>query len=270
MPAPPPVPSDVAALDHDATPAVVAAHRGLRRDVEALIGALEKAPLLVPLARRMPDSLPGITQEVGTELSLSPHLLFDDQRLGYVAVFTRADLVERATDRVGWTTDDGPLEFCTLPAFIVLEMAVALLEDRRMGGLLLNPFDESELLLRRPEVASLAQRRALPLVGYVADIPHGDDEERLIAEMESPPAAALTSAIEAVLARTQGTAGYSLYRTFNAERDIEPHLTLNVLVEDDDLDRTALAQALARSVEGELPPPGYIDILFNDPLLRPR
>lgn len=265
-----PVAGDVAALDHDATPAVLGARRGLLRDVAALIGVLEKSTLMIPLARKMPDVLPGLVQEVGGELSLSPHLLFDEERKGYVPVFTRVDLVERATDRIGWTTDDGPLEVCTLPAFVVLEVGAALLDDQRMGGLLVNPFDESELMLRREEVVSIAKRKPLPLVGYVADIPHGDDEDRLIAELSPPPSEGLTAAIEAVLSETSGTAGYSLHRTFNKERDLEPHLTLNVLVTDDDLDRGALAQAIARSIEGHLPPPGYIDILFNDPELRSR
>jgi len=202
---------------------------------------------------------------VGEELSLSPHLLFDDERMGFVAAFTRPDLLTRATDDVGWTTDDGPLEYVALPGQVVLELALALADDERIGGMLLNPLDGTELMLRRHEIGSIAQGRALPLVGYVGEIPFDPNEQRLIAEMEDGPPAEVVAAIEKTLA---GTAlAYVLKRTFNPERDIEPHLTLNVTGTDPSTDRGALGERLAQSLEGLLPPPGYIDILFDDPTL---
>ncbi|MBM4364404.1 MAG: hypothetical protein FJ104_17130, partial [Deltaproteobacteria bacterium] len=175
---------------------------------------------------------------------------------------------EPATQTLGWTTDGGPLELCTLPSAVVLELGASILEDARVAGMILNPFDDGELLLRRHEVASLAAGKPLPLVGYVEALPLDEDESRLVAEMDGPPPAEVTAAIEQVLAGTSGAIGHRLYRTMNPERDLEPHLTLNVLVEDDDLDRGALATRLAAALDGKLPPPGYIDIVFNDPTLR--
>src|SRR5690349_11898318 len=86
--APPP-----ASGDSDATDAVAAARRGFKRDVAALIAALRSARLFVPLAKRIANVRVGAEQEVGEELSLTPHLLFDDARAGHVAVFTRPELV---------------------------------------------------------------------------------------------------------------------------------------------------------------------------------
>jgi len=259
----------------DLTDVFVHARRGFRRDVAALIYALDNGRLIVPLAKQMADAAVGEEQEVGEELSLTPHLLFDADRSGFMPVFTRPDLVERATDRVQWKTDDGPLEYCTLPARVVIELAVALIDEVRVAGLLVNAFDSTELVLGRNEVASIAQGRAIPLVGYVGDIPPGEDEERLIAKMDGPPPKDVTDAIESVLAGVANAEGYRLHSTFNAERDLEPHLTLNVLIADDGpesdaaaIARRALADGLARALEGKLPPPGYIDILFNDPALR--
>jgi hypothetical protein len=252
----------------DATAAVAAARRGFKRDVAALIRAFRGARLLVPLARRVEEVPLGVEQTIGDELSLSPHLLFGDDRIGFLPVFTRPDLVERATDRVGWTTGDGPLEYCALPGPAAMDLGLAIVDDDRVGGLVLNPFDETELVLRRHEIGSIAQGKALPLVGYVADIPLGEDEERLLAEMDGPPPPDIVEAIEAVLGGTAGTPRYSLHRTFNAERDIEPHLTLNVeLGEGNAVDRAALGGRLAEALEGRLPPPYYIDIVFDDPTL---
>jgi hypothetical protein len=252
----------------DATGAVRAARRGFRRDVAALIKAFQAAHLIVPLARRIDDVPIGVEQMVGEELSLSPHLLFDDDRLAFLPVFTRPNLLERATDRIGWETGDGPLEYCALQGPAVLELALALVDDERVGGVLLNPFDETELLLRRHELASIAQGRPVPLVGYVGDIPLGEDEQRLVAEMDGPPPLEILQAIEQVLGATEGAPTYALRRTFNAERDLEPHLTLNVLSGSAEPDRAAVADRLASVLDGLLPPPGYIDILFDDPTLR--
>jgi hypothetical protein len=251
----------------DATEAVRAARRGFRRDVAGLIAALQKARVLVPLAKRIEELPVGMEQHVGDELSLSPHLLFDDDRVGYLPVFTRAQMLERATDQVGWGTGEGGLEYAGLPGPVILELALAVVDDDRVEGLLLNPLDETELILHRHEIASIAQGRAVPLVGYVGDIPFGEDEERLVAQMEGPPPPDVVEAIEEVLQEANAGLRYVLAKTFNAERDLEPHLTLNVMGGSADLDRSAVANELASVLDGILPPPGYIDILFDDPKL---
>lgn len=249
----------------DATEAVARARSGLRRDVAGLVQALDQAALIIPLARTMEGVDVGSLEEVGEELSLSPHLLFDEHRVAFVAVFTRSELVEAATQQVGWTTDDGPLEYCTLPSAVVLELALALIDGERVRGMLLNPFHESELVLSRQEVASIAQAKPIPLVGYVEGIPAGEDEERLVSTMDAPPAPEITAAIEEILAEVGGGLSYGLHRTFNPERDLEPHLTLNVRVAGSDVSRSSLAARLGAALDGKLPPPGYIDIVFDDP-----
>jgi hypothetical protein len=253
----------------DATSAVAAARRGFKRDVAALIRALRSARLFVPLSRRLEEVPLGVEQPAPDDLSLSPHLLFGDDHIGFLPLFTRPEMVARATDQVGWTTGDGPLEYCALPGPVALDLGLAVVDDERVGGVVVNPFDETELVLKRHEIGAIAQGRALPLVGYVAEIPLGEDEERLVAEMDGPPPPELTSAIEAVLGDTDGKPGYSLHRTFNAERDIEPHLTLNVVLgtRSASIDRGALGERLAQVLDPILPPPHYIDIVFDDPSL---
>ncbi len=260
-------PNEVQEPDGDVTAQVRTARRGFRRDVAGLLEALRTARLFVPLARRIEDLPIGVDQAVGDELSLSPHLLFDGERVGYLPVFTRAKLLEHATETTRWTTGDGELEYVSLPWPVVLELALAIVDGERVGGLLLNPFDETELILHRHEIGSIAQGKPLPLVGYVAEIPFGEDEERLIAELDGPPAEALVHAVEATLKDIAGNPRHTLSRTFSPERDLEPHLTLNVIGASPDVDRASLAERLASVLDGLLPPPFYIDILFDDPKL---
>jgi hypothetical protein len=250
----------------DATEPIRAARRGFRRDVAALIEALKGARFLVPLSKSIAEVPLGIEQEAD-ELSLSPHLLYDDERIGFVPVFTNAALLERATEQTGWGTGDGPLEYVTLPGAAILELALAIVDDDAVEGLLVNPFDDSELVLQRHELASIAQGRPLPLVGYVSEIPFGDDEKRLVAEMEGPPPEDLVEAITRVLGGEKDRSlRFELTRTFNPERDLEPHLTLTITgpAEMEMQERSQIAGRLSEAVEGLLPPPGYIDILFDE------
>ena len=58
--------------------------------------------------------------------------------------------------------------------------------------------------------------------------------------------------------------GYALRRTFNPDRDLEPHLTLTLVLRSDSADRGAVARRIVAAIEHELPPPGYIDVLFEE------
>jgi hypothetical protein len=181
-------------------------------------------------------------------------------------VFTRAELVEAAASHVDLRTEGGELEYCTLPAPVVLEVALEVVDGARIVGLLVNPFHDSELVLRRHELASIAQGKAVPLVGYVSEIPFSPDEQRLIGQLDGPPPQSIVDAIDEVLARHTSPPSYCLHRTFNPERDLEPHFTLNLTTDDAQPD-PELANELGAALDGKLPPPGYIDIVWNDPEL---
>lgn len=252
----------------DLTSAVARARRGFRRDVLALIEAVPQGRLVVPLMKRMEDVAVGVETELGDELSLAPHLLFDENGSAFLPVFTRADLVEAAASRVDLRTEGGELEYCTLPASVVLEVALEIVDGARVEGLLVNPFHDSELILKRHELASIVQRKALPLVGYVAEIPLAEGEERLIAKLDGPVPQSILDAVEEVLGRRVEPPRYGLHRTFSPERDLEPHLTLNLVTAG--APDPGLALELGAALEGKLPPPGYIDIVWNDPVLGGR
>jgi hypothetical protein len=248
----------------DLTDVVQAARRGLRRDVASLVDALEQGELLIPLAREISDAPIGERIEIGDELRLSPHLLVDPEERRFAALFTRPDLLETVAEHVGWATDGGPLKYCTLPARVAFDIALSILNDPEVPALVINAGADSELFLRREELASIHSGRALPLVGYVSQIPEQDDERTLIAEPGEPPPPALIAAIERALAEVPEVRGYTLRRTFNAERDLEPHLTLALSASLAAAKAQTVAERMFQAVENHLPPPGYIDIVFQD------
>lgn len=252
----------------DLTSAVIRARRGFRRDVATLVESLPNGRLFVPLMRGIEDVEVGVETVLGDELSLAPHLLYDEDRRGHMLCFTRPELVEAAAKNVDLRTDGGALEYCALPGAVAFEVALEVVDDARVVGLLVNAFDESELILRRHELASIVQGKALPLVGYVSEIPFSPDEERLIAKLDGPPPEALVQAIENVLSSRQSSPTYGLHRTFSPERDLEPHFTLNLIGEVKHVD-AALVKELSLALDGKLPPPGYIDIVWNDEKLGP-
>jgi hypothetical protein len=245
------------------TEVVAAARRGLRRDVAALTSALSQGELIMPLRKDVAGAAEGERIEIDGPLELSPHLISDEDGKYYAVLFTESELMEDVARGLGWQTDDGDLKGCTLPARLACEMSLDAIDEQTVFGLVLNPGDDSELFLRRSELASIVGGQALPLVGYLADLPPLEDERILVAEGTglSPE---LGTEIERCLAAQSGVASHRVERTFNPERDLEPHPTLTIVLSDDAADRRAIAQAVIESVGERLPPPGYLDILFED------
>jgi hypothetical protein len=247
----------------DLTAAVTTARRGLRRDVAVLVDSLEGGELFVPLARPIAGVPYGEHVELQTELSMSPHMLVDSDQKVYAALFTRADLLEAAGDQLGWNTDDGPLEYCSLPARVALNMALEVIDDVNVAGLVINAIDASELFLQRTELGSICGGRPMPLVGYVREIPEGDDERTLVAEAGDPPPPELIAAIEECVAAEPELMSYVLERSFNPERDVEPHPTLRLRTAGE-ADRAGITARLIAAIEDKLPAPGYVDIVFDE------
>jgi hypothetical protein len=65
------------------------------------------------------------------------------------------------------------------------------------------------------------------------------------------------------LAELPEVTSHRLVRTFNPERDLEPHLTLELAVTAE-ADRRALAERVIGAVGDRIPPPGYLDVVFDD------
>lgn len=249
--------------DADLTPLVAGAQSGLRRDVQALTRALDSGELYVPLARPV-DGVPhGERIELDEELRLVPHMLVDEDGKLFCALFTRPELMEPIAEQLEWTTDGEELEYCSIPAKLALDMALDVIDEQNVLGLVLNPMHESELLLRREELGNIANGRAVPLVGYVRDIPGVETERTLVAEAGEPPPRALLDALERALESESEVATYRLERTFNPERDLEPHLTLTLCTRRAELDHELISQRIVSAIEDELPAPGYIDVVFE-------
>jgi hypothetical protein len=248
----------------DLTPLIQSAQRGLRKDVQALLDQLPHGELFIPLARNIDGVVDGQRLDIDQgEVKLVPHMLLDEEGNHYAALFSHPELMGPMERQLGWKTDDGELRFCTVPALFALDMALEVVDDEHVLGLVLNAGTQYELALRRPELASITNGKAIPLVGYVAALTPDDSEGTLIAEGGEPPAPALIAAIEACLAEMPQVEGYALTRTFNAERDLEPHPTLKLATAVDESELSAIATKMIDAIGKHLPPPGYIDIVFD-------
>jgi hypothetical protein len=245
------------------TDVVAAARRGLRRDVAELTSALAQGELIMPLRKDVEGAEEGERIVIDGPLELSPHLISDEDGKHYAVLFTEPELMEEVARGLGWETDGGDAKGCTLPARLACEMSLDAVDEKTVFGLVVNPGHDSELFLRRSELASIVAGQPLPLVGYLADLPPLDDERILVAE-GTGLAPDLASEIERCLREQTGVAGHRVERTFNPERDLEPHPTLTVVLSDDAADRRAIANAVIASIGERLPPPGYLDILFEE------
>jgi hypothetical protein len=250
-------PSDVL---HDATGLIATMRRGLRRDVQAFVDQIDQVALHVALSRPMTDVAIGTRQQLDDEMTLSPHLLaLNDAWV--VALFSDKDQIRTVGQYMNWTTGDASLDICTLPARVGFDLALQLIDDVQVIGLVLNPGDESEVFFSRNEAASIAAGKAIPLVGYVQELAGSDGPPPLVAELDQPLSSELLQPIETWIRRNHFS-GYQLQQTFDADRDLEPHLTLRVSTNGSQVDPNIVAPLLAE-LEGKIPAPGYIDVVFD-------
>lgn len=247
----------------DLTHWVQSARRGLRRDVAELVQRIDLGELFVPLAKQVPGATLGEQMELERDMTIAPHLLEDDQGALFCAAFTRPDILEPVAEALGWRTDEGALEYCSLPARVGLDLARQIIDEENVMALIINAGHESELVLRADEVASIANGRALPLVGYVQSIPLQDFEKTLIAEAEAPPPRELIDALESCLEKLGSIERYEVLSTFNADRDLEPHLTLSLRPKTRSIDFEKVTEEVIHAVRDLVPPPGYVDIVFD-------
>lgn len=245
------------------TALALGARRGFRRDVAALEAALDDADLYIPLARRIADVPEGEEVPLDRELEIVPHFLADPEGGRHVALFTSQELVASAAERLGWTTEGEELAFCALPARIACQLALDLVDETTVMRVVIDAGNPSELVLRRAELASIVSGKPVPLVGYVAEIPPTDDERTLVAEPSDPPPPELVERIARAIAEQPSVTAHRLVRTFNLERDLEPHLTLHLTLQKG-ADRRPVADRVIGAVADHLPPPGYLDLVFDD------
>jgi hypothetical protein len=191
-----------------------------------------------------------------------PHLLPDAEGQLFAALFTHSEPLEPIVSALGWTTDEEPLKVCAFPARVALEMALDVVDEQRVLGLVIDAGADSELCLTRAELGSILAGRALPLMAYVGDIPGEERARTLIAEPGEAPPAELLSALAGWAKDAPEALSHRLERTFNPDRDIEPHLTLTLRV-NADADRDQLFRGVTGALEGKLPAPGYLDVLFE-------
>jgi hypothetical protein len=229
-----------------------------------LLDALRGGELIVPLSRDVPGAEEGERVEFTGNLELHPHLIADEERQFYAVLFSEPEIMEPVARELEWTTDGGELKGCTLPAMLACEMALDAVDEQRVFGLVFNPGHESELFLRRSELASILSGQPVPLVGYLGDLPPLEDERILVAE-GTGLTPELASEIERVVSADPRVTAHRLERTFNPERDHEPHPTLTLVVGDAEADRKAIAEKVIAAVGSKLPPPGYLDIVFEEP-----
>lgn len=246
------------------TQIIETARSGLRRDVAGLVRALDDpdVELLVPLARDIPGAPEGERRSLEAEITLVPHLLPDQSGQLFAALFTYPEPLDPIVAALDWTTGGEPLKLCSLPARLALEMARDVIDEQRVFGVVIDPGADSELCLTRAEVASLLAGRALPLLAYVAQIPADERDGTLVAEGAEAPPQALLAALEGFRAAHPEVLEHRLASTFNPDRDLEPHLTLTLRVPSA-ADTGELFRSVTSAVEGFVPPPGYIDVLFE-------
>lgn len=248
------------AAENDLTAALIQMKTGLKRDVQSFISQMEQGVLFVPLAKGVQNQAGGLDQQE----SISSHMLVHPNGSYYAALFTQAPFLRPLESELGWKTDGGPLDALQLPARIALVYAMKLLARDNVAGLLLNPYHESGLELQAYEVESMVTGQALPLVAYVPATPLQPEERIHVMRPQADIPATMMAALSAFHQAHPEVSHYEIADVFNEQRDLQPNLTVNLHTAVAPPKYAPLAHELLERLQGNLPEPGYIDILFNE------
>ncbi len=245
--------------------ALTAARRGLKSEVEKLVAVLPEAEVYIPLSEDLPEAEEGERVEWEGELTFRPHMILGGDQSIFAVAYSDPQLVEYMANAMSWDTSGEELKLICVPAHVAFELSQLTLDGERVSGVVFNPGTASELVLQRDEAASLMQGQAIPLVGYVDDLPPDTEPEAQIVAGAEPPPPPLLAALEEAKNAITDVVDVRVETTFNPERDREPHLTIFLtIIARHDLDRQALADEVMKDAAPHLPPPGYADIVFLD------
>lgn len=243
--------------------ALTRARSGYRSDVAALVEELGHADVLAPLARAA--DLPSSPTTLRAHASLALHTLPSGDGTVWAALFSGPETLGEAGTRNGWTTDGGPLRFVGLGWEAALRgVYLPVLESGENAGIVFDAGAPSELALNASEVISIARGEFVPLVWYASRQPTRGDEQAFVGDPAEAPPPALVDAIASALGAEPAVTSYHLRQVFVPERDVLPHLTLDIHTDASEPDRRRISRRVGESIRDiTLPPPGYLDVAFN-------
>jgi hypothetical protein len=138
------------------------------------------------------------------------------------------------------------------------------IESGDSAGIVFDVGSRSELALDAGEVMSITKGEIVPLVNYPSRQPTRDREEVYIGEPAHPPPVELIEAIRSVLKAEPAVKAHHVKQIFIPERDVMPHLILDIEAEAPEAERTRISGRVGDAIRGiPLPPPGYLYIAFN-------
>ena len=249
---------------NDLIKAVVRARRGLRQDVKLLVDAIAHESFFIPLTKSLADQAQGDQVVLKPDQIIATRLLPKEETgEKFVPLFTEPKILEPFQKAFGWKTEDGPLEYLGISGMEAFQFALKFIEDSRAAGIVINPFHPSGLELGPREVKSIAQGQPIPLVRYLEDLPLQPGEKFLSGKPSTPPPADLVKEVESFLAGRPQVLGYEFLQVFNPERDVEPHLLLNIRTRAKGTGMEFLRRKLLASLTVKPPPPGYMDVTFD-------
>lgn len=243
--------------------ALIRAQSGYRSDVAAMVDQLKRSEVFAPL--QVSGNLPSkpTTLAVGTSVAL--HNLPSANGGLWIALFSSVETLQKAGQRHNWLTDGGPLRFVGFKWDAAIEgMFSKALETGANAGIVFDEGSRSELALNASEVIRIAQGQIIPLVDYAARQPARGGEQVFVGEPATPPPPELLEAVRATLATEKGVASYRLVQVYSPERDVMPHLLLDIESQSAEPDRRRISQLVGEAIKDiRLAPPGYVDVAFN-------
>lgn len=243
--------------------ALIRAQSGYRSDVAALVQELKRSDVFAPLAKG--GNLPSRPTTLTANTLVTLHNLPSDDGTVWAVLFSSIETLHKAGTQHNWKTDGGPLHYIGFKWDAGIEgMFRRALESGGNAGIVFDVGARSELALNAAEVISIVKGDLVPLVNYAARQPARGNEQVYIGKPAVPPPMELVEAVKLTLSTESAVTAYHLRQVYVPERDVMPHLILDIETAASEAERRRISQRVGEAIHGiALPPPGYLDIAFN-------
>lgn len=242
---------------------------GKRTPVRRFLNELKEASVLVP-THPGPNPGPSIDREEvdrtesGQEnRELRPRVLETDSGTPFLPLFTGRSFLEAFLERMDPETESFEGSFRSVTGSEGLGLAEQLRQRGTVEGVVFDLYQDTELRVFHEEVKQLARDKAVPLKQHLLGEEVGEGSMHIVPPPETTVPDAFTETLQEYVRDRPDLESSSWVWGLNPEVDNRPHLIVNLETGGDDVDREAHVKRLIGLLEGTIPEPGFVEVVFD-------
>jgi len=255
--------------EDDLTELAENATSGKRTPVRRFLNGLKQATVFVPTHPGPPTGSSSGAGEVDAEDDtqeedeLRPRILQTNTEIPFLPLFTDRSFLEEFLERMSKEEGGGNNDVRSISGPKALGVADQLMERGTIEGMIFNLYQDNELRVFHEEVKQLAKDKAVPLKQHLLGKEVGEGNIQMVPPPQTTVPGEFTETLREYIRDQPDLDASSWVWGVNPEVDNRPHLIVNLETSRDDVDREEHVNRLIDLLEGSIPEPGFVEVVFD-------